>query len=323
MIEKMDVNFNRLPERLLKVNENENNYEEMKRLLEKLVAKEEPILVVATGGSKVVAYYLEYILKRLDSNIICKVIEPRDYFYEVNRGYKKLVAISASGNTNGIKEILTLFPGDKYLISEKEKEGYETISWKKSLPEKENSFISLLTSLAPITLMLDSVVDDSIEEINDQLRELINHSKRRLEQESFADKSLFQIISGIDTKPSAGVLESNLVESGIGIPVVHDKGSFCHGRSNLLYQYPNSQVIYLTHENSELDTLLLELLTSEYQNVSAFSPMTTNPYWQEYELILQMYYLSQKIAEDKDMDLTKPNYNHKLVKTLYKYRGNL
>ena len=37
------------------------------------------------------------------------------------------------------------------------------------------------------------------------------------------------------TKTSGSVLESNLAEVGLSAPVIHDKGSFCHGRSNLLF----------------------------------------------------------------------------------------
>ena len=82
-------------------------------------------------------------------------------------------------------------------------------------------------------------------------------------------------------------------------------------------------MIYLSHKNSEFDNLLIDILTEQYHNVSIFSPTTAEPYWQEYELMLQMYYLSKKIASDKNMDVTKPAYNKKLVKTLYQYRGRL
>lgn len=39
--------------------------------------------------------------------------------------------------------------------------------------------------------------------------------------------------------------------------------------------------------------------------------------------MLQMYFLSKKIADDKGIDLTQPEYNPKLVKKLYNFRGEM
>lgn len=334
MTEPMNVNFSKLKERLLAVNHPElGHYQEMKDLLCKLVELDTPTLLLATGGSKVVAYYLEYILERIGKdNLICTVIEPRDFFYQPNiKNYKNLVAISASGKTNGIKEALEQFSGNCFLICEHEQNApYSVVSWSTEKTEKEHSFTSLLTSLAPMTLMLDATTSldkiltrEEIEKINDTISSLLEKSEKRSTEEDFSHTRLVQIMSGIDTKPSSSILESNLTETGIAIPIVHDKGSFCHGRSNLLYQYPDSKMIYLSHKNSEFDNLLIDILTEQYHNVSIFSPATSEPYWQEYELMLQMYYLSKKIASDKNMDVTKPAYNKKLVKTLYQYRGRL
>ena len=36
-----------------------------------------------------------------------------------------------------------------------------------------------------------------------------------------------------------------------------------------------------------------------------------------------MYYLSKKIADDKKIDLTMPEYNPRVVKKLYKYKGEM
>ena len=39
--------------------------------------------------------------------------------------------------------------------------------------------------------------------------------------------------------------------------------------------------------------------------------------------MIQMYSLSKKIADDKSIDLTQPEYNPKLVKKLYNFRGEM
>ena len=116
-----------------------------------------------------------------------------------------------------------------------------------------------------------------------------------------------------------------MVESGIGLPIIHDKYSYCHGRSNLLFQYPNSKLIYLSHGLKELDSLLIESINSEYSNISVFdtNDLSDNIFWKEYYLILQMYFLSKKMAKDTNIDLTQPEYNPTLVKKLYKFKGEM
>ena len=246
-----------------------------------------------------------------------------------------MIAISASGSTNGLEEALTSFKGKKYLICEKEKDtDYEVISWGNKLYEREKSFISLATSLGPITLLLDSTTSlnlvigsNEIKRINDKIKELLIRSADKIDrlQFDFKDISLVQIMSGYETKTSSSVLESNLAEVGLSAPVIHDKGSYCHGRSNLLFRHPNSRMIYLTHELKDLDNLLINSINDEYSNLIVFNTadLDENIYWKEYYLTLQMYFLSKKIAEDKNIDLTMPEYNPRLVNKMYNFKGEM
>ena len=336
--EPTELNFSKLEERIMQVNDPYlGKYNDIREMLYELTIDNEPTLIMATGGSKVIAYYLQLIIERLGlKGIICEVIEPRDYFYKVNRKmFSNLIVISASGKTNGINEALLDFKGNKYLLTEKMKESdYEIISWGNELYDKEKSFISLADSLGPISLLLDSTtslnleLDSSeIKKMNDKIKELLLRGSEKIDRlnVNFKDTSLIQIISGYETKSSASVLESNLTEAGLTSSVIHDKGSYCHGRSNLLFQYPNSRIIYLSHGLKELDSLLIDAINSEYSNISVFdtSDLNDNIFWKEYYLILQMYFLSKKIAEDKNMDLTQPEYNPKLVKKLYNFRGDM
>lgn len=306
-------------------------------MLYQLTIDKNPTLIIATGGSKVVAYYLQLIIERLGiDGIICEVIEPRDYFYKVNGNqFSNLIAISTSGNTNGIKDVLDDFNGTKFLITQNNQEvGYQVVSWGNEKYQIEKSFISLASSFGPITLMLDAttslnteIASDEIKKINDKIKELLNRSREKIDKitVNFKDVSLIQIMSGYETKTSSSVLESNLVETGLAAPVMHDKGSYCHGRSNLLFQYPDSHVIYLCHQRRELDNILIELINKEYSNLSIFDTedIKEDYFWKEYYLMLQMYFLSKKIADDKGIDLTQPEYNPKLVKKLYNFRGEM
>ena len=336
--EPTELNFSKLEERIMQVNDPYlGKYNDIREMLYELTIDNKPTLIMATGGSKVIAYYLQLIIERLGlTGIICEVIEPRDYFYKANKDmFSNLIVISASGNTNGISEALLDFKGNKYLITENKKESnYQVVSWGNELYDKEKSFISLATSLGPISLLLDSTTSlnlelgsNEIKRINDKRKELLSRSREKIDRLNinFKDTSLIQIMSGYETKTSASVLESNLTEVGLSVPVIHDKGSYCHGRSNLLFQYPNSKFIYLSHGLKELDSLLIDSINSEYSNVSIFDTkdLKDNIFWKEYYLILQMYFLSKKIAEDKNIDLTQPEYNPTLVKRLYKFKGDM
>lgn len=336
--EPTELNFSKLGERIMQVNDPYlGKYNDIREMLHELTIDNEPTLIMATGGSKVIAYYLQLIIERLGlTGIICEVIEPRDYFYKLNREmFSNLIVISASGNTNGINEALLDFKGNKYLLTENMKESnYQIVSWGNELYDKEKSFVSLATSLGPISLLLDSTTSlnlelnsSKIKKINDKIRELLLRGSEKVDRlnVNFKDISLIQIISGYETKSSASVLESNLTEVGLTSSVIHDKGSYCHGRSNLLFQYPNSRIIYLSHGLKELDSLLIDVINSEYSNISVFntSDLNDNIFWKEYYLILQMYFLSRKIAEDKNIDLTQPEYNPTLVNRLYKFKGEM
>lgn len=336
--EPTELNFSKLEERIMQVNDPcLGKYNDIREMLYELTIDNKPTLIMATGGSKVIAYYLQLIIERLGlTGIICEVIEPRDYFYKANRDiFSNLIVISASGNTNGISEALLNFKGNKYLITENVKEyNYQVVSWGNELYDREKSFISLATSLGPISLLLDSTTSlnlelssNEIKRINDKIKELLLRSKEKINKLNvdFKDTSLIQIMSGYETKSSASVLESNLTEVGLASAVIHDKGSYCHGRSNLLFQYPNCRTIYLSHGLKELDDLLIDSINDEYSNISVFNTndLSDNIFWKEYYLILQMYFLSKKIAEDKNIDLTQPEYNPALVKKLYKFKGEM
>ena len=206
--EPTELNFSKLKERIMQVNDPcLGKYNDIREMLYDLTIDNKPTLIMATGGSKVIAYYLQLIIERLGlTGIICEVIEPRDYFYKANINmFSNLIAISASGNTNGISEALLDFKGNKYLITENVKESnYQVVSWGNELYDREKSFISLATSLGPISLLLDSTTSlnlelssNEIKKINDKIKELLLRSKEKINKLNvdFKDTSLIQIMS--------------------------------------------------------------------------------------------------------------------------------
>lgn len=352
--EETKINFSKMEERLLQINELifSANFEFSRN---KFIFKNGPTLIIATGGSKAAAYYLKMLLE--SNKILCEVIEPRDYFYKKNiNQFYNLIAISSSGKSNGILEILRNFPRECYLITSEytyQEEDYghnfgyyrnetkplfDILYWSNGkYIDREKSFISIIPTLAPMLIFLNlsilkeykqrELFTEDLIKINDKLKQLFEKSKERVNNLNFnfKDTNLIQIMSGYDTTCSSSILESNMVETGTSSVVIHDKGSFCHGRSNLLFQNSKSPIIYLTHQMKNLDNELLQILIQEYPNIFLFSSLDENAsiFWKEYYLSLQMYFLSKKIAEDKGIDLTMPEYNPQVVKKLYQYKGEM
>ncbi len=353
--EPTTINFAKLEERLFQINDPKllTNFAFSRQA--SYVFRNVPTLLVATGGSKATAYYLKMFLESRET--LCEVIEPRDYFYKRNiNQFKNLIVISSSGQSNGMLEILRSFPGSSYLITSeyvREEEDYthtagyfenetaplfDILYWGNGkYKEREKSFISIIPTLAPMLMILElSILEDEKKEalssedlrkINNKLKQLLNKSRERVNKINFnfKDTNLIQILSGYDTTCSSSILESNMVETGTSSVVIHDKGSYCHGRSNLLFQNPESSIIYLAHQMKNLDNELLPLLIQEYPHIFLLHTLDedTNPFWKEYYLALQMYFLSKKIADDKNINLTMPEYNPQVVKKLYRYKGEM
>lgn len=353
--EETEINFSKIEERLLQINDPNlfTNFGFSRQ--EGYLFRNVPTLIVATGGSKAVAYYLKMFLESKET--LCEVIEPRDYFYKRNiKQFKNLIVLSNSGKSNGILDILKSFPGSSYLITSEyvhQEEDYtydsyyfknesgalfDILYWSNGkYKNREKSFISIIPTLAPMLMFLElsilkeekksELLSNDLAKINEKLKQLLEKSKNRINNLdfNFKDTNLIQIMSGYDTTCSSSILESNMIETGTTGVVVHDKGSYCHGRSNLLFQNSKSPIIYLTHQMKNLDNELLQVLTQEYPNIFLFHTLDEDVsiFWKEYYLALQMYFLSKKVAEDRGIDLTMPEYNPQVVKKLYQYKGEM
>lgn len=332
---KEEMEFAKLEERILKINNlNGSSIGELQTtVINNILGNKNPTLIIATGGSTVVAYYLQILLEQ--NNVISEVIEPRTFFYKQNLScFENLIAISASGKTNGIAEALNNFSGNKYLITKEsiKNSNFVVIPYSNKLfPNNERSFISLSSSFGPMALLLTIANNNITEQQINETNQKIKSSFKQIETEinnintSFKEYNMFEIISGSDTKVSSALLESNLIEIGAGGVIIHDKGNYCHGRSNLKFNNSKNPIFYLKHNETNLDNTIIEVLKEEYNNIFVFNSFKEKDdlMWKEFYLSLKMLYLSKKIATDKNINLTKPEYNPKVVKKLYKYRGEM
>lgn len=307
MEKNMNVNFQFLEARIKDALEQTD----LERIRYELKRIETPTLVSGVGGSSVVSEFTSRVLSQ-KNEIISHNAEPRDFVYSQNHGYQNVIACSYSGNNYGVE---LSFNNDmkKYLLSNNsfDQPDITYLEYKTTI-DKERSFISLGATLIPITIILDYYLNGQ----QDKIDELF--SQREYQFDIKADA--YEIFSGHDTSATAKYLESTLVEAGIGIPIVHDKYSYCHGRSTLCKNY-NNIVIYL-NRNTELDKILLEELKLYHKTIIIIDSKTQDPILDDYQMLIQAMYLTKYMAEQQNKDLSKVDYNP-MVKKLYKYSGQL
>ena len=300
---KMQENFDLLSDRVLDALNN-TNLEETRNTLSSIKT---PTIVTGVGGSKVVAVFTSKILAK-KNGIISTCLEPRDILYTPLTGYDNVLSCSYSGTNFGVQ---TSFQNElnKYLLSSTRVPNITNITYDTSLP-KEHSFISLAATLIPMTIMLDYYLDG-----NNIVPEILNQETPLIEPHP-----VYEIISGVDTETPHTYLESTMLEAGLAIPIVHDKYSYCHGRSTSSY-HNNHSLIYFD-KDTELDRLMLEELKDYYNKIIILKSKYQDPIIDEYYLTIKSMLLTKSLAEQTCKDLSKVEYSP-VVKKLYKYQGEM
>ena len=303
MKKNMKENFELLERRLI----DSLYYSDIDRINYELSKISGPTLVSGVGGSSIVSDYASKILSK-KNGIITKSVEPRDFKYMNTNLYSNVLSCSYSGNNYGVD---LSFDNDlmHYLLASKENSNSD-VNLVYRCDDKEKSFISLGATLIPCAIMLNYYLNNRIDRIID------NTDKYDYDFDTSCDN--FEIFSGYETSSASKFLESTMVESGIGVPIVHDKYSYCHGRSTLSTINNNIAIYFDT--GSELDKLLLSEIKKYYKEVIV---LDSGPcFMSEYILLLKCMYLAKYIAESKNKDLSRVEYNP-IVKKLYKYNGGI
>ena len=268
----------------------------------------EPTLISGVGGSSVVAEYASKILNK-KNNIITRRVEPRDFKYLNLIGYKNVLSCSYSGNNYGV-ELAFLNDMKHYLLASKKNETEGTINLTYSCDDKEHSFISLASTLIPCSILLNYYIGNN--------KEIIIDSTDSYNYSFDVNCTAYEMFSGLETSAASKFLESTMVESWIGLPIIHDKYSYCHGRSTLATT--NNNIAIYFNLNTELDKLLINELPKYYKDVIILN--TCDSIMSEYILLIKCMYLAKYITEEKSKDLSGVDYNP-IVKKIYKYNGNL
>ena len=306
MEKNMKINFEYLKRRV----EDALDKTDLEFIRSELLKIKDASIVSGVGGSSVVSEFGSKVLNQ-KNGIISINCEPRDFLYQGVSGFKNVISCSYSGNNYGVD---LSFDNDlrKYLLSNNPSTSEDVVNLQyQTAIDKERSFISLGATLIPVSILMDYYLEGE----DDKLLDLI------LEKDfSFEPSHIYEIFSGYDTRTSAKYLESTLVESGIGIPIVHDKYSYCHGRSTLS-NVQQSNAIYFNRE-TEFDKMMVEELKQYYQEVIVIESKSTDQVIDDFQMLVQAMYLTKYLAEKQSKDLSKVEYSP-VNKKLYKYSGQI
>ena len=307
MEKNMKVNFDFLKARVINSLDN-TDLEFIRNELSKL---NEPTLFSGVGGSSVVSEFGAKVINT-KNGIISVNSEPRDFLYRNNGAFRNVIACSYSGNNYGVE--LSFLKGlRKYLLSSNSFDDSAVTYLKYGATiDKERSYISLGATLIPISILMNYYLDGK----NNPMLDCIGESSFNFDLES----DVYEIFSGYDTSTASKYLESTMVESGIGIPIVHDKYSYCHGRSTLGINYNGIAIYY--NRNTEFDLMMLEELKKYYSMIITIDSKFKDQILDDFQMLIQSMYLTKYIAEKKLKDLSKVEYSP-IVKKLYKYSGQI
>ena len=301
----MENNFKKLESRVID-SLNKTDLEFIRSELSKINT---PTITTGVGGSNVVSTFTSKVLNT-KNNIISISKQPRDIKYENLNGFKNLICCSYSGNNFGVD--LSFENNLKHYLLSKNAFDDKNTKYLKYEMEPEKSFISLAATLVPISIVLNYYLNGDNKDILKNIKEY----KFNFDTSC----NCFEIFSGYDTSVTSTYLESTMMESGLGIPIVHDKYDYCHGRSTLSINY-NNIAIYL-NKNTELDKLLLKELKKYYKDIIVLESNYKDDILDDYKMLIEAMYLTKYIGEQKNKDLSIVEHSP-ITKILYKYKGQV
>lgn len=301
-----DYNFNVLEERIAYSLEHTNH-----AFFDSLKEISGNTLITGVGGSMVVAKFLSKVLEN-KNHILCDTQEISSIYHKDLTKYKNEIIVSASGKNNGVKGLLKYGEIKKYLFTESKKENKEVEMLTYEVLDKEESFVSLARTLVPISLLVH-YYSDRLENINIQKEKLYLSS---------LDISLdFEVLYDYESITTASFLESTFIEAGISSIILHDKYSYCHGRSTLGSKKKNN-LIYLLGKKSELDRVLLENLPKMYEHILILESKETDSVLIDYDLLKQAFSFIYQLSKATKKDLSKVKYAP-IVSKLYHFKGSM
>lgn len=271
-------------------------------------------ICTGVGGSYVVSEYASSIIAASKS-CIAYSLDARDLGYTNLEPFDNIFIASYSGSNFGVKSSI-LKDKNTYLLSSRKTNISNEILLHYEM-DKEDSFISMKATIIPMSILLKYYLKDKF---NDIIDDIFNNLNVNLSLN--IDTSYVNIYHGIDSKASAAFLESTFTESGASIPLMHEKYSYCHGRSTSNKKHESS-AIYLRNRNTDLDKTIISVLDLQMKDYivldSKYEDSIVNDFYETIQCLLLML----NIARTKKINLRKIKYDKEAVKKLYFFKGSM
>lgn len=317
MIEKKDMNynFNMILPRLF----DSFNYLDDEKVNYILGNIKGNCICTGTGGSNSVSLFSSIVLETTNK-IISISKEPRDVVLMDLSNWNYLIGVTYGNHNYGINEAIKYANKNnlKTHLLTTNSDNSEDICYKGSI-KNEYSFISLASTIIPMSVMLHYYLKTNKKETLELIKELYMDA---IKINCYIDTPLIEIIADNNTYVASKVLESTIVEAGLGISVIHEKYSFCHGRSTLPFTNSSNLIYLINGDYTNLDNKLLLEIKDLYKSIIILNSNKFDRVINEYELVLQSLFLCKEIAEKQNKDLSIVEYSN-VVKKLYKYNGGM
>ncbi|HCC06779.1 MAG TPA: hypothetical protein DEP72_01250 [Clostridiales bacterium] len=300
------------------------------------------VITIGTGGSYPIASYASEVIKE-KNKVMAVSMKPRDILFTHLESVEYVIMFTYSGKTPSILKAIDeckKYKHIKIVVVTREKlkkdvvlREYDTVISYKKDDTKEKSFINIAATLAPISLFLRYAMEPiETQEFLDYIIKQLNKSKEQIESISSVvdfksilskNNNTVEVLTGDHTYPSAYILESNLVESGIAYTVLQEKNDYCHGRSILNYKNRTSLLIYLINgEAKKQDTFLIDKYMKKFYNQILCLQSEEDKIISSFNLCVLAMYLSKKIAESVGINLSKIDYPEE-IKKIYHFSGDM
>lgn len=314
----MEENFNLLFERVKDTLEKSD----LEKIKEQLKSIKGNTLITGVGGSSVVANFASKILNTDGINILKS---PRDIINSDNDKFDNILIASYSGKGYVIENLLD--QKKKIFLLTNGDVNYDNVSIIKydNSIKSEHSFISLASTLMPISILYYYYSLNKLQVIEDEIEKMFKKIKNDIEYGNIHIKhnKVYEILGGTEFSTAIKYLESTLVESAIAIPIVHEKSNYCHGRTTTSYQNNNGLIYF--DSKTEFDDLLRKNLKEYYSEISTiekYYDSKEKDISNDFYATIKAMYLTKLLAENKEKDLSKVDYSP-FVKKIYKYKGEM
>jgi hypothetical protein len=283
-------------------------------ILNSLAKIEGNLISVGTGGSRVVAEYAASVLAK-KNHIMTKCVDPSDLNYLDKSFYKNIFISSYSGSNFGVKKSL-LENLKKYLLTNRKTKISDEAILHYEMPY-EDSFISLNATIVPMAILLKYYLGENFYKV---IEEIFHKIDKNIFLNIYSE--FVNVYYGIDTPATKSFIESTFVEAGIAGVVLHEKYSYCHGRSTLNKNKSHS-AIYIRNKNTDLDNTIKEVMNFQMKDYCLLESLFSDEIVDDFYLTLQSIYLLRNIAKSKNIDLSKIDYDKEATRKLYYFKGSM